>query len=111
MNWFKQLRILVLRILVTQLKITGYNTKISKIKNKINKISTDHSKYITTQVFNKLTSENVSARLAQVYLASKIPDISDFVKMTDFDSKIIRFTSNKKEIQKLKVSQMIQKKS
>ena len=49
-------------------------------------------------MFNKLTSENVSARLAQVYLASKIPDISDFVKMTDFDSKIIRFTSNKKEI-------------
>ena len=111
MNWFKQLRILVLRILVTQLKITGYNTKISKIKNKINKISTDHSKYITTQVFNKLTSENVSARLAQAYLASKIPDISDFKKMTGFDSKIIRFTSNKKEIQKLKVSQMIQKKS
>ena len=39
-----------------------YNTKISEIENKT---TTDHghNKYITTQEFNKLTSENFTARL------------------------------------------------
>ena len=61
------------------------NTKINEAKNKIpnitnlttttaltaveNKIS-DHSKYITTPDFNKLTAENFAARLAQANLAS-----------------------------------------
>ena len=33
-----------------------YNTEIAKIKMKI--LDHDHSKYITTQEFNKLTAEN-----------------------------------------------------
>ena len=31
----------------------------------------DHDKYITTQKFNKLTSEDSTARLAKAHLASK----------------------------------------
>ena len=38
-------------------KKTDYNTKISEIENKID-TDPDHDKYITTQEFNKLTSEN-----------------------------------------------------
>ena len=41
--------------LVIQSKKTGYNTKISKIENKIN-TNHDHDKYITTPEFNKSTS-------------------------------------------------------
>ena len=37
----------------------------------------DHDKYITTQEFNKSTSENFSGRLAQANLASKT-DIANF---------------------------------
>ena len=59
-------------------KINGVKTKISNITNLTtttaltaveNKIS-DHSKYITTPDFNKLTAENFAARLAQANLAS-----------------------------------------
>ena len=48
---------------------------------------------MTTQEFNKLTSENFAARLAQTNLASKtgIPDITDFVKKADFDNKLRSF--------------------
>ena len=38
----------------------------------------DHAKYITTQKFNKLIAENVTARLKQADLVSK----------TDFDNKL-----------------------
>ena len=45
----------------------------------------DHSnKYITRQEFNKLTSKNSPARLAQANLASK-NDIASLVKKADFD--------------------------
>ena len=64
---------------------TDYNTKISEIENKIT--DHDHDKCITTQEFNKLTSENVTARLRQANLASK-NDIADFVKKTSFDEKL-----------------------
>ena len=37
-------------------KKTGYNTKLNEIKNGIT-TDHDHDKYITTQEFNKLTSE------------------------------------------------------
>ena len=60
--------------------------KFRKWKKKI----TDHdhgNKYLTTQKFNKLTSENFAARLAQANLASK-NDIAIIVKKTDFDDKI-----------------------
>ena len=69
------------------------NTKISEVEEKI----PDHAKYITTQEFNKLTAENLTARLTQTNLLNK----------TDFDNKLIGFnkkiTSNKtKYLQALK---------
>ena len=67
------------------LKKTGYSTKINKIEKKIT--SCNHDKYITTQEFNKLTSENFAARLAQANLASKT-DITDFIQKRDFDGKL-----------------------
>ena len=53
------------------------NTKLSKSETKI----PDNSKYITTQEFNKLMSENFAARLKQADLVNKI----------DFDNKLARF--------------------
>ena len=52
-------------------KKTDYNTKTSEVENNI---ATDHvhDKYITTQEFNKLTSENFAARLKQANLAKKM---------------------------------------
>ena len=47
----------------------------------------NHDKYITTPEFNRLTSENFAARLAQANLASK-NDIANVVKKTDFDDKM-----------------------
>ena len=69
---------------------TDYNTKISEIENKI-VTDHDHDKHITTQEFNKLTSENVTAWLAQANLARKI-NIANFIKKTD---------SNKNELNEL----------
>ena len=80
-------------------KKTNYNTKISEIENKIT-TDHDHDKYITTQEFNKLTSEKFTARLAQANLASK-NDIANFVKKTDFDNKLKDVTSNKNELNEL----------
>ena len=84
-----------------------------------NKITTDHDhdKYITTQGFNNLTSENFTARLKQTYLASNTDIIlicigiilisywyyiilywyyfATFVKKTNFDNKLKNVTSNK----------------
>ena len=53
------------------------NTKISEVENKF----PDISKYITTEECNKLTAENVEARLKQ----------ADLVMKTDFDNKLTRF--------------------
>ena len=58
---------------------TGYNTKISKIENKIT--DHDHGKYITTPEFNELTGENFIARLKQ-----KLASVANFIKKTDFDN-------------------------
>ena len=65
------------------MKKNYYNTKTSEIENKF---TTDHDddKYITSQEFNKLTSDYFSTRLGQGNLASK-NDIPNFVKKTDFD--------------------------
>ena len=49
------------------------------MKNKIN----DHTKYITTQKFNKLTAENFTAKLKQEHLIAK-GDIADFLKKDIF---------------------------
>ena len=62
----------------TLVKRTDYNTKISEIEKKIN-IDHDHDKYIITQEFNNLASENFTARLAQGNLTSKT-DMANFVK-------------------------------
>ena len=59
-------------------KKTDYNTKISETENKI-ATDHDHDKYIIAQGFNKLTSENFTARLSQANLAST-SDIANFVK-------------------------------
>ena len=50
-------------------KKTDYNTKINEIENKIT--DHDHDKYFTTQEFNKLTSDNFTARLKQANFGSK----------------------------------------
>ena len=42
--------------------VSYYNTKFSEIGNKI-AADHDHDKYITTQEFHKLTSENFTAKL------------------------------------------------
>ena len=72
-------------------KKTDYNTKFNKIEKKIT--DHDHHKYITTQELNKLTSENISARLAQANLARK-NDIAVLVKKTDFDEKLKNLNKN-----------------
>ena len=80
-------------------KNTEYNTKFREIENKIT-TDHDHDKYITTQELNKLTSENLNARLKQANLASK-NDIANFIKKADFDDKLKNITSNKNELNKL----------
>ena len=50
----------------------------------------DHSKYITTQEFNKLTAENFTARLKQANIVAKV-DIADFIEKADFDDKLRYF--------------------
>ena len=80
-------------------KKTDYNTKISEIENKIT-TDDNHDRYITTQEFNKLTSEHFTARLKQTNLASK-SNIANFVKKADFDNKLKDVTSNKNELNEL----------
>ena len=53
----------------------------------------DHDKYITTQGFDKLTSEHFSARLAQANLSGK-NDIPNFIKKTDFGAKLKNIYKN-----------------
>ena len=91
---------------------TALNDKINEVGNKIPNITNlatttavtavenkipDHSKYVTTPEFNKITAESFTARLAQANLASK-NDIANFLKKTDFYDKLKtlnkKFTSN-----------------
>ena len=51
--------------------------KVTEVENKF----PNHTKYITTSEFNKLTAENFTGRLKQVNLVSKI----------DFDNKLTNF--------------------
>ena len=55
-------------------KKTDYNTKVTKIENKLN--NHNHNKYITTPEFNRLATDVFNARLAQTNLIAK----------TDFDA-------------------------
>ena len=73
-------------------KKTGCNTKINEIENKIT-TNYDHDKYITTQNFNKLTSDNFAARLPQANLGSK-SDIAVSLKKADFTDKLKNLNKN-----------------
>ena len=67
-------------------KKADYDTKNGEFENKI----TDHdcsNKYITTQEFNKLTTDNFAGRLKQANLATKF-GIDEFVERADFDDKL-----------------------
>ena len=66
-------------------KQADYDTKISEIEKK--STDNDHHKYVATQEFNKLTSENFAARLKQANLATKT-DVDDFVEKADFDKNL-----------------------
>ena len=68
-----------------------FNKKISEAEDKIN--NHDHDNYTTTQEFNKLTTDNFTARLKEANLASQ-NDIAIFVNKTSFDIKL--FSLNKK---------------
>ena len=61
---------------------------VTESKNwlKFKKFTTDHDhdKYLATQEFNKLTSENLTERWTQANLASK-KNIPNFVKKTDLN--------------------------
>ena len=57
-------------MLVIQLRKTDSTTKINEIKKKINDHS--HDKCISTPELNKLTAENLAARLAKANLGKKI---------------------------------------
>ena len=70
-----------------------YNTKINEIENK-STTDHDHDKCIATQEFNKLTSENFTARLKQANLASK-SDIANFIKKTDLNKNELNELSKK----------------
>ena len=63
-------------------------TKICEVENKI----PDHTKYITTQVFNNLTAEKLAAGLKQ----------ADLLNKTGFDNKLTsynkRIASNKTKL-------------
>ena len=73
-------------------KKTDYNTNNNEIENKIT-TDHDHDKYNTAQEFNKLTSDDLSARLAQANLASK-SDIANFIKKDEFNDKLKNLTKN-----------------
>ena len=78
--------------------VTDYNTKINETEKNTDH---DHDKYITTLEFNKLTSENIAARLKQKNVAS-LSDIANFVNKTDFDKKKKKdITSKKNELNEL----------
>ena len=79
-NQLKKINIINTTVTSDLVKKTDYNTKISKIEKKINH---DHDNYITTQEFNKLTSDNFTAKIKQVNLARK-NGIADFVKKDRF---------------------------
>ena len=76
-----------------------YNSKISEIGNKVT-TDHDHDKYIPTQEFNKLISENFNAILAQAKLGS-ISEIASLGKKLDFNEKLKNVTSNKNELDEL----------
>ena len=77
--------------------ITVFNTKIEKLRIKVENKIHNHDKYITTPEFDKLTAEKFTARLKQANLVTK----TDFDKnLTSFDGKITSNQSKYLEVQK-----------
>ena len=96
MHKLKNLMQFRLLILVIQSKKTDYDTKVCEIEKKL--LDHDRAKYITSQEFNRLTTEKFTARLKQANLDVKT-DIDGSIKKTDFDNKLKnlnkKVTSNK----------------
>ena len=65
---------------------SDYDRKCSETEKKM--LDHNRCKYIITQEFNKLTTDNFAARLSKENLASKY-DTADFVIKKDFDKKLI----------------------
>ena len=90
----------MIRAILLLKKICDVSNLIKKqaISEAENKITTDHDhdRFIIAQKLNKLTSENVNAKLAKANLASK-NDNANFVNKTDFDDKLKKL--NKKFLQ------------
>ena len=59
------------------------NTALTAVENK----KPDHTQYMTTPKFKKLTTENFIARLKQANSATK-GDTANFLKKTDFNDKL-----------------------
>ena len=66
---------------------TDYDTKIVEIKKKIDQDYDHSNKHTTTEEFNNFIANKFEAKLKQVNLATKA-EISDFIKMKDFDDKL-----------------------
>ena len=77
---------------VNHISSTNTNDLVKKLIITHTKKITDHNhdKYITTQEFNKLISDNFADRLKQANLVSK-NDIADFTKIKKFVNKLIGF--------------------
>ena len=66
-------------LVVQTKKKTDYNTKPSEIEKELT--NKNHGEYITTSEFNRLTTEHLATRLAQLNLATKIV-------ITNFDDQL-----------------------
>ena len=73
-NWLKQCNPIQTVDASNLVKKANYSTKISEIKK-----NPDHSNYITTTEFNKLTAKSFAARLKEVKLSFK-GDINNLLK-------------------------------
>ena len=61
---------------------TALNTNVSGVENKI----PNHDKYITTSEFNKLTTENVAARLIMMMMSCFVVWLTDEKRLALFPS-------------------------
>ena len=77
---------------VNHISSTNTNDLVKKLIIRHTHKITDHNhdKYINTQEFNKLISDNFADRLKQANLVSK-NDIADFTKIKKFANKLIGF--------------------
>ena len=66
-------------------KKTDHNTKVNEIEKKTT--HHNHDKYVTTQEFNKLTTENFNARFVQ---ANLVPKLLLIIICPVFDNKLSR---------------------